>query len=369
MPTNAKTSRIGMSRHVLRGLLGAAALGTLCTSGDANAQIAGTTVRPLPNVLLLVDNSGSMERMVDNSLPSANRDQTTGGLISAAPYNACAPGTATNPNRWGMLLQALTGNLQPYYSCDAVDRTSPAFKNEFKINNKQVYDADYFLPYHRPLTGATLTTACTFAPYALPGVGTASSAGVGPSGKGAGGNAQDLTPDSFQQVFNDHLKFQYNLNSPILPGNACTFEQANDGQLDAARDYIRFGLMTFDNDPDKGIGVLAPGPVGGAVDTANPFLGQWSYVKSAGNTLTVFDTGNTLAIGLPGGCTTAAYPFEAGARHIAAPPWEGRMVGFPSPDADTFEIETVNDSVQKVLLGARPKAFISDANNSWLPSK
>lgn len=375
MPTNAKNSRIGVSRLVLRGLLGAAALGTLCTSSDANAQIAGTTARPLPNVLLLVDNSGSMERMVDNSLPSANRDQATGALIVAPPYNACAPGSPSNPNRWGMLLQALTGNLQPYYSCDALDRTTAAFKNEFKINAKQVYDADYFLPYHRPLTGATAATACTFAPYTLPGA--AAGAGVGPSGRGsgAGSNARDLPPDAFTEVFNAHLQTQYAANSGLsLPANACTFEQAADGQLDATRDYVRFGLMTFDNDPDPAIGVLTPSPVGGNVNTANPFLGQWSYVKSASNTLTTFDTGNVLAIGLPGGCTTAAYPFEAGARHVAAPPWEGRMVGFPSPDADTYEIEAVNDSVQKVLLGARPygatpiAGMLEDARDYFLYS-
>lgn len=346
MPTNAKTSRIGMSRLVLRGLLGATALGAVCASGDANAQIAGTTARPLPNVLLLVDNSGSMERMVDNSLPSANRAPTP------LPVNVCVPGTPSNPNRWGMLLQALTGNLQPYYSCDAVDRTTTAFKNEFKINGKQVYDADYFLPYHRPLTGATLATACTFAPYSLPGA--AAGTGVGVSGLGSGGNARALPPDAFTQVFNNHLKTQYGVGAPLSLGpNACTFEQANDGQLDAVRDYIRFGLMTFDNDPNPGIGVLTPLPVGGNVDTANPFLGQWSYVKSATNVLTT-DTGNVLGIGLPGNCASAASAFEAGARHVAAPPWEGRMVGFPSPNADTFEIETVNDSVQKVLLGARP---------------
>ena len=83
MPTNANSSRIGMSRLVLRTVLGAAALGALCIGGDANAQIAGTTSRPIPNVLLLVDTSGSMERMADNSLPSANRDPLTGGTLAA----------------------------------------------------------------------------------------------------------------------------------------------------------------------------------------------------------------------------------------------------------------------------------------------
>ncbi len=369
MPTHAKTSRIGMSRLVLRGLLGATAAGALCVSGDANAQIAGSTARPLPNVLLLVDNSGSMERMVDNSLPSANRAPTP------LPVNACAPGSPSNPNRWGMLLQALTGNLQPYYSCDAVDRSSAAFKNEFKISNKKVYDADYFLPYHRPLSGAGLTTSCTFAPYTLPGAAVGAGVGVSGRGSGVGSTARDLPPDAFTPIFNDYNKNQNKLGFPVsLGGNSCTFEQANDGQLDAARDYIRFGLMTFDNDPDPGIGVLTALPVGGGVDTANPFLGQWSYVKSATNAQTVTPTLNPIGIGLPGNCASAAYPFVAGARHVAAPPWEGRMVGFPSPNADTFEIETTNDSVQKVLLGARPygatpiAGMLEDARDYFLYS-
>ena len=41
---------------------------------DARGQAAGTVSRPLPNVLLLVDSSGSMEKMPDGSLPSENRD-------------------------------------------------------------------------------------------------------------------------------------------------------------------------------------------------------------------------------------------------------------------------------------------------------
>src|SRR5258706_1471964 len=129
-------------------------------STHANAQIAGTAARPLPNVMLLVDTSGSMERMPDSSLPSLNRKPSGGTLSAPATLNQCDPGVASNPNRWGMLLQALTGNMQPYYSCRALDRSKPEFKNEFQINAKPVYDGDYYLPYHRPLSGATAATAC-----------------------------------------------------------------------------------------------------------------------------------------------------------------------------------------------------------------
>lgn len=372
MPTHAKSSRIGMSRNVLRALLGAAAIGALCTSGDANAQIAGSTARPLPNVLLLVDTSGSMERMVDNSLPAQNRDPVSGLTIATPPLNACAPGTASNPNRWGMLLQALTGNMQPYYSCDVVDRTSAAFKNEFKIAGKPVYDADYFLPYHRPLSGATAPTACTFAPYTLPGV--ANGSGIGPSGRGSGAttDVRDLPPDAFTEVLNAHLASQYASNSGlVLPTNACTFEQAADGQLDAARDYVRFGLMTFDNDPSPGTGVSIPIPPSGNVDTVNPFTGQWSYAKSPTNTF-ASSTGTALAVGLPAGCITPPSPFEVGARHSGAPPWEGRMVPFPPANGDTYDIEATNDAIQKVLLGTRPygatpiEGMMEDARDYFL---
>jgi type IV pilus assembly protein PilY1 len=353
MPTTR--SPIGVSRFlrpqrvVALGAIAVSALGVLSLSSDANAQVAGTNSKPLPNVLLLVDSSGSMERMPDNSLPSANRNPTP------QPSNVCAPGTATNPNRWGMLLQALTGNMQPYYSCDAVDRASPAFKNEFRIAGKTVYDADYFLPYHRPLTGVSIPsdTSCTFAAYKLPGVATGS--GVGPGNLGSGGDASDFPPTAFTSVFNKDLKLAYGGGSPLAATDTCTFEQAVDGQLDAAKDYVRFALMTFDNDTNPGIGVSIATPPSGNVDTTNPFLGQWSYIKSSANLKTVSASSSALGFGLPASCGTTPVPaFEVGARHAAAPPWEGRMVGFAPSGGNLFDMETTNDQIQKVLLGTRP---------------
>ena len=342
------------------GTIGAASLSMLLAATDARAQIAGTTNRPLPNVLLLVDSSGSMERMPDNSLPSQNRPPPGPPEFPAPPPNACAPGVESTPNRWGMLIQALTGNMQPYFSCDAISRSGSSFKNEFRIGGTAPpnlpYDADYSLPHHRPLTGNSLANACAFAPYTLPGA--APGTGLGPSGRGVNTgtytDSSSFPPDAFIQIKEDYLRTQYGtgLNgAPLVAAapNLCLFEQANDGQLDAARDYIRFGLMMFDNDPSAALGVAtSPQPNGGGVLTANPFLGQWTYVKSPSNP-------TAMGFGLPAGCTTSPVPdFDVGARHWAAPPWEGRMIRFPDPDGSVYDIARTNGEIQQVMLGARP---------------
>ncbi|MBX3192663.1 MAG: hypothetical protein KF819_37105 [Labilithrix sp.] len=352
-------SRIGFFARLAA--LGVVPVVLVSLASDARAQIAGTVNRPIPNVLLLVDTSGSMERMPDNSLPSDNRNPDNPPSFTfptGVPQNACVPGTPSNPNRWGMLLQALTGNLQPHFSCAEVQRNSPAFINEFRIGGSggpEPYDANYFLPYHRPLAGAPALPqdACALAPYRLPGA--APGAGIGPDGRAINTppytEARSFPPDAFEAVRNQYLTSQYTANAPITIGapNSCIFDQANDGQLDATRDYIRFGLMTFDNDPRPGVGVTpaANPPVASTVDTINPFDGQWSYVKSPSNPL-------TLAMGLPAGCTTGSEPFEVGARHVAAPPWEGRMVFFPDPNGTIFDLQRTNEEIQKVLLGTRP---------------
>src|ERR1043165_6149349 len=111
MRTSFKFSRIP--------LLGAAGLAAMLVNDVAHAQITGTTNKQIPNVLLLVDNSGSMERMGDNSMPADNK-----GVVAGGTPNACNPGVESNPNRWGMLLQALTGNIQPFFSCDAMSRAT-----------------------------------------------------------------------------------------------------------------------------------------------------------------------------------------------------------------------------------------------------
>ena len=56
-------------------------------------------------------------------------------------------------------------------------------------------------------------------------------------------------------------------------GTACTnFQQAETGLLDAYRDRVRFGLMTFDAAVDAGTGLN-----GGKADFATANAGNWSY--------------------------------------------------------------------------------------------
>jgi type IV pilus assembly protein PilY1 len=335
-------------------MLALASAGGLLFPEDVRAQ-SGNVQRPMPDVLLLVDTSGSMERMPDGSLPGEN---TYGPVPSA-----CVPGVESQPNRWGIILQALTGNMQPFYSCAKLDRTSAAFQNEYKIAGVLPYDtrANYFLPYHRPLTGirsGSIDTVCAIGPHRLPGA--APDYGVGPAAlgystpAGQGGDVRDFPEDALVTAKLAHMQLRYEANAPLddpLNTNACIFDQARDGQLDAARDYIRFALMTFDNDVDPGIGVNnGVWPPQGAIQAApDPFLGQWSYHRSPGH-----PNGAGAASGLPMNCIGPSLPFEVGARHWGAPPWEGRMVPFPPPDATLFDIQETNERIQRVLLATRP---------------
>src|SRR3984957_19681056 len=111
-------------------------LGSALVSRSASAQLGAANV-PLPNVLLLLDTSGSFEYMIDGNPPETLGEGGT-----------CNPGVQSVPNRWGVAVQALTGNIQPYFSCASMDRTKQGFLNQYSINtgtggNKAPYDYQY----------------------------------------------------------------------------------------------------------------------------------------------------------------------------------------------------------------------------------
>ena len=72
---------------------------------------------PLPEVLLLIDTSGSMENMAS-------------GLSPEQAGASCSPLVTTPMNRWATLVSVLTGTIQSF-SCASVDRSSNAFLSEY----------------------------------------------------------------------------------------------------------------------------------------------------------------------------------------------------------------------------------------------
>ncbi len=299
-----------------------AILGALLTPNHALAQV---DVNPqLPNVLVLVDSSGSMELMIDGRPPERSEQ-------------ACRPGTETLPNRWGIAIQALAGRVQPFYSCEPISRhvnpgAGTPFTQEFNIGGMLPPDAnyrgklpstdDYDFPYHRPVSGGM----CVYGPGRIDG----------PIGLGA--DFPDAAAPHPHVV--DHL------------GTACNFTQAPDGILDSASSFVRFGFMTFDQEPSPRIGVTMPDANGPAtLLDARVFEGTFSYFEDWWVPPRVPPRVPVpYAEGGPKGCATPS-PYEVGARNPAAPPWEGRMVPFPAPNVDQ---SATNAKIRQILNSVRP---------------
>jgi len=193
----------------LFGALVAVCSSLLC-SGQARAQVDADVSRPMPNVLVLVDTSGSMEyKTSSNAFPACKYDAT--GVIPNGP-------TTSEKSRWVDLVEVLTGTITNY-ECQTLDRGSASFKNEYKINGSSLpnspYDFLYANPYHRPLSGG-----CAAGPGAV----------------------SSSNPAEF-------LSTAFNYHTYNNVGSSCAFTQSSDGILDSYQSGIRFGLMTFDTDP------------------------------------------------------------------------------------------------------------------------
>ena len=122
-------------RQASRLLLGSAFVaGTLASAGAARAQVDINP--PPPNVMLLVDSSGSMEYK-----------------SSSTTFPACDPtkDNASEKSRWVELVEVLTGGIEKY-RCEEVDRSSAGFLSEFKLAGQNPADYFYLDPYHRPLS-------------------------------------------------------------------------------------------------------------------------------------------------------------------------------------------------------------------------
>ncbi|MDF3067514.1 MAG: uncharacterized protein K0R38_3115 [Polyangiaceae bacterium] len=200
----------------LRGLLAAGPLlATVLGAGRAHAQ--ADVSPPPPNILLLVDTSGSMDYKTNsNSFPTCR-------------YAGAATTAQTSErSRWVDLVEVLTGSITDY-ECQKLDRNSALFRSEYGLGANNPYDALYANPYHRPVSNG-----CVVGPGTL-----AADSPLFPAGA---------------------LKYHPFDNTA---GN-CSYSQGNDGILDAFLGDVRFGLMTFDTEPRP----------------AKDMSGLWSYFVS-----------------------------------------------------------------------------------------
>jgi type IV pilus assembly protein PilY1 len=287
------------------GLAALPALACLIASGTASAQV--DTNPPLQNVMLLVDTSGSMEYATDGSKVTC--DQVDATLTTEGK-------AASQKNRWTQLVEVLTGDITNF-SCYTQDRASVSFRDEFRLAGVDPYDYNYHVPYHRIVSGSG-ATGCTI-----------------------GAGVVDTNPFLWGAT-----PWKYHLYNNV--GTACgTFQQAETGLLDAYRDRVRFGLMTFDAAVDAGTGLT-----GSKADYPTANAGNWSYFVDWRANPTC-SSNASCAKGRPAGCATSSN-MEVGARNASAPPWEGRMVPFGSPVADIADVRTTNQRIQQVLTAVRP---------------
>jgi type IV pilus assembly protein PilY1 len=315
--------------------ISAALCGIVLSASTVRAQTEGPDVVPQqPNVLLLVDTSGSME-------------WKSSGDVSPA-CDPTHPNTATlstnEKSRWIELVETLSGTIDNY-SCYAEPRNATSgFSTEFQLSAVDPpYDLGYGDVYNRPMSNG-----CAPGPGVLP----------------QPNNPYDFPTGAI--TFRPFVGGQIALNQP-----ACAFSQERDGLLDSFDGLLRFGLMTFDTHPDPGTGLI-----GGGSSNKNGMQGTWSYYLSSPSRcrrvggVTECQSGTTgdpagCCVGTPWNCSVPA-AFEVGARNAAAPPWEGRMVAFgPSAEDGTKR----NEWIQEILLATRPygatpiAGMLDDARN------
>jgi type IV pilus assembly protein PilY1 len=268
-------------------ILAAVAGSVLGTARLAKAQ--ADTALPLPNVLLLVDSSGSMEfQSSGDTMPDCDPTDPD----------------ASEKSRWTDLVEVLTGAI-PDFRCQALDRTTTAFRTEYSLGGRVPYDYGYPKAYHRPMSGE-----CTWGP----------------------GNASTTNAYAY---LDDAIRF-HRYDDASAACSASPPDPRN-GLLDGFVHQVRFGLMTFDSLTNAGTGVS-----GTAANYADGIRGTWSYYPSG-----------TPARGRPLNCTLPMADYEVGARNAAAPPWEGRLIAF-GPPPDSSDVSRRNDWIQKTLLAMRP---------------
>jgi type IV pilus assembly protein PilY1 len=269
------------------------------------AQGWAQLIEKKPNILFVIDTSGSME-------------YETGADTFPTCYPAEADPTQHTKSRWIEVLEVLTGTIDNY-ACAAEDRSTTAFLDEYAMPGTSVDppDAFYRNPYHRPLS-----SSCAVTPFKDPPVSLL--------------NAFEWDPPT---------EAPWPV-STTLPGSCVTsFSQAANGFIDTYTDVARFGLMTFDPLPDgdeghSGASTYSPQYTGGV-------QGAWSYYVSgaAGETRP--------AEGKPADCEDPQ-ELEVGVRNGAAPAAEGKMIYFGNQDLSASRDDDRHGRIEQVLLATRP---------------
>ncbi len=338
-------------------------------AGHALAKKTQTTpTPPLPNVMLLLDNSGSMEAMIDGTDPESSGGNADPVHCPGLPSKCSVltpgtgPFTATCANRWGTILQTMTGQFSNGYFCMAQDRSGPTFRDEYTVNGAKPYDYGYTVPYHRPVSQDSAGNYCTVGPWYLSDNG-GSGTGVGAAGFGSHrqtkNDADEYGADALAVFDASKIFSTASKTAPLSQScnpDLAAMTQIQDGVIDSARDLARFGLMTFDADTKAGTGMDTSTPVNNL--PANFFDGNFSYFPAWDGVTWLagacpWPGAGGQCQGRPDQCATLA-DFEVGARNPAAPMWEGRMVTFPDPAAPLTDVEATNDYVQRVMLATRP---------------
>lgn len=289
-----------------RALVGGLSAALLLAPSASRAQSDVTPA--LPNVLILLDTSGSMERF------------NNAGLPTVAPWK-----TSAEKTRWVEALEVLGGSIQGYALLNE-PRTSGSgsdFNAEYSLSGAPAYDLDYVLPHYRPLSN---------------------NCAIGPSlGK--------TWPKDWNTWGASSFGFRKWSGSALGTVGSCgltDYKSDGLGLLDTYRDQARFALMTFDtaNSPLTGWNGTSQIPSDG-------MKGQWSYFPGWNGTGAADPS-----YGWPAGCgidpvTLKDRVNELGARNPAAPPWEGPLVPFAADDK-TDALRTVNDRIRYAMLAARP---------------
>jgi type IV pilus assembly protein PilY1 len=307
-----------------------------------------------------------METMMDNCNPDTGLypDGSGGGTCNGTKPT-CDGKTATTPNRWGTEVTALTGSFanNAYYCLDMPRTLGSAFDNEYSLQyaagTVHPYDINYYLDYHRPAQFISGTQACVY------GFSQNATTGWYPDNSVQHQENPSSGTSDFSAAQIQGYVYDITTNTPVLTGTGaktpCSggFLQNSDGLINLAQNAVRFGMMTFDTDIQPGTGVtgvadsastlnLTFNDVANVSPTNTVSSGMWSYFSGWEQSTT------GASVGRPAGCAESGLsliPYEVGARNPAAPPWEGRLMRFPTTYAAPA---TSNAQVMQAILAMRP---------------